>query len=111
MLLSSQRDNLSETRISRKAHFTRVTEVVECCQMCWNLHRMQHICNKYIDMYRTFFGSDTGKCPFLCVSTSGAADSEYIEMMLASIEIYLLDDIARQRNMSKIALQSANDTD
>ena len=62
-------------------------------------------------MYRTFFGSDTGKCPFLCVSTSGAADSEYIEMMLASIEIYLLDDIARQRNMSKIALQSANDTD
>jgi len=45
------------------------------------------------------------------ITTSGAADSEYIEMMLASIEIYLLDDIARQRNMSKIALQSANDTD
>ena len=76
--------------------------------MCWNLHRMQHICNKYIDMYRTFFSSDTGKCPFLHVSTSGAADSEYIEMMLASIEIYLLDGIARQRDMSKIALQSAN---
>ena len=48
---------------------------------------------------------------FLRVTTSGGADSEYIEMMLASIEIYLLDDIARQRNMSKIALQSANDTD
>ena len=46
---------------------------------------------------------------FLRVSTSGAADSEYIEMMLASIEIYLLDGIARQRDMSKIALQSAND--
>lgn len=45
------------------------------------------------------------------VSTSGAADSEYIEMMLASIEIYLLDGIARQRDMSKIALQSANGTD
>lgn len=29
--------------------------------------------------------------------------------MLASIEIYLLDGIARQRDMSKIALQSAND--
>ena len=43
----SQRDNLSETRISRKAHFSRVTEVVECCQMCWNLHRMQHICSRY----------------------------------------------------------------
>mgnify|MGYP007028190837 FL=1 len=46
---------------------------------------------------------------FLRVSTSGAADSEYIEMMLASIEIYLLDGIAHQRDMSKIALQSAND--
>ena len=45
--LHSHRDNLSETRDSRKAHFSRVTEVVECCQMCWNLHRMQHICNRY----------------------------------------------------------------
>ena len=44
---SSQRDNLSETRDSRKAHFSRVTEVVECCQMCGNLHRMQHICSRY----------------------------------------------------------------
>ena len=76
-----------------------------------NATHMQQVCNKDIDMYRTFFSSDTGKCPFLRVTTSGAADSEYIEMMLASIEIYLLDDIARQRNMSKIALQSANDTD
>ena len=47
MLHSSQRDNLSETRISRKAHFSRATEVVECRQMCWNLHRMQHICSRY----------------------------------------------------------------
>ena len=46
-LRSSASDNLSETKISRKAHFTRVTEVVESCQMCWNLHRMQHICNRY----------------------------------------------------------------
>lgn len=45
---------------------------------------------------------------FLRVSTSGVAGSEYIEMMLASIEIYLLDGIARQRDISKIALQSAN---
>lgn len=43
------------------------------------------------------------------VFTSGATDSEYVEMMLASIETYLLDGIARQRDMSKIALQSAND--
>ena len=41
------RDNLSRTKISRKAHFSRVTEVVECRQMCWNLHRMQHICSRY----------------------------------------------------------------
>ena len=46
-LLSSQRDNFSEKRISRKARFTRVTEVVECCQMGWKLHRMQHICSRY----------------------------------------------------------------
>ena len=41
------KDNLSRTKISRKAHFSRVTEVVECRQMCWNLHRMQHICSRY----------------------------------------------------------------
>lgn len=46
-VISTQRDNLSRTKISRKAHFSRVTEVVECCQMCWNLHRMQHICSRY----------------------------------------------------------------
>ena len=46
-LLSSQRDNFYRTKISRKAHFSRVTEVVECCQMCWNLHRMRHICSRY----------------------------------------------------------------
>ena len=39
---------------------------------------------------------------FLRVSTSGAADSEYIEMMLASIEIYLLDGIARQRDIRRL---------
>ncbi len=30
-VISTQRDNLSETKKSRKAHFTRVTEVVESC--------------------------------------------------------------------------------
>lgn len=44
---SYQRDNFSHTEKSRKAHFTRVTEVVESCQMCWNFNGMQHICNKY----------------------------------------------------------------
>lgn len=45
-LLSSQRDNYSLTEKSRKAQFTRVTEVVGSCKMCWKLHRMQHICNR-----------------------------------------------------------------
>ena len=107
MLLSSQRDNLSETKISRKAHFTRVTEVVGSCQMCWNLHRMQHICNRYATKIMICIGHFSveilGNVLFILrVSTSGATDSEYIEMMLASIEIYLLDGIARQRDMSKI---------
>ena len=113
-LRSSQRDNFSHTEKSRKAHFTRVTEVVGSCQMCWNFNGMQHICNKYATNISMIcighFQSNLGMS-FLRVTSSGAADSEYIEMMLASIEIYLLDDIARQRNMSKIALQSANDTD
>ena len=113
-LRSFQRDNFSHTEKSRKAHFTRVTEVVGSCQMCWNFNGMQHICNKYATNISMIcighFQSNLGMS-FLRVTTSGAADSEYIEMMLASIEIYLLDDIARQRNMSKIALQSANDTD
>lgn len=46
VVVSTQRDNFLETRISRKARFTRVTEVVESCQMCWKLHRMQHTCNR-----------------------------------------------------------------
>ena len=47
VLLSFQRDNISRTKISRKAHFSRVTEVVECRQMCWDLYQMQHICSRY----------------------------------------------------------------
>ena len=91
-------DNFSHTEKSRKAHFTRVTEVVGSCQMCWNFNGMQHICNKYATNISMIcighFQSNLGMS-FLRVTTSGAADSEYIEMMLASIEIYLLDDIAR----------------
>ncbi len=114
MLHSSQRDNLSRTKISRKAHFSRVTEVVECRQMCWNLHRMQHICSRYATKILICIGHFSVEIlgnVLLRVSTSGATDSEYVEMMLASIETYLLDGIARQRDMSKIALQSANGTD
>lgn len=55
VVVSTQRDNISETRDSRKAHFTRVTEVVESCQMCWISNGMQQVCNTNInDMCRTF---------------------------------------------------------
>ena len=110
---SLARDNISETEISRKAHFTRVTEVVECCQMCWISNGMQHICNKCATrismIYIGHFQRNLGMSFSLYVSTSGATDSEYVEMMLASIETYLLDVIAHQRDMSKIATHSAND--
>ena len=46
-LLSSQRDNYSETKISQKAHLARVTEVVELVQKCWIVINMQHVCNRY----------------------------------------------------------------
>ena len=84
--------------------------------MCWNLHRMQHICSRYATKILICIGHFSveilGNVLFILrVSTSGATDSEYVEMMLASIETYLLDGLARQRDMSKIALQSANGTD
>lgn len=93
MLHSSQRDNLSETKKSRKAHFQGL-------QKLWNAVRcagFQTVCNTNInDMYRTF--SEKSGNVLLRVSTSGATDSEYVEMMLASIETYLLDGIAPARH-------------
>ena len=74
-----------------------------------NATHMQQVCNKYIDMYRTFFSRNTGECPFLRVSTSGAFTDEYWMGVLALTDIYSAANIARQRDMSKIALQSAND--
>ena len=74
-----------------------------------NATHMQQVCNEDIDMYRTFFSRDTGECPFLRVSTSGAFAGEYWMGVLALTDIYSTANIARQRDMSKIALQSAND--
>ena len=70
---------------------------------------MQQVCNKDNDMYRTFFSRDTGECPFLCVSTSGAFACEYWMGVLALTDTSSTANIVRQRDMSKIALQSAND--
>ena len=67
----------------------------------------QTVCNKYATRISMIcighFQRNLGMS-FLCVTTSGATVSEYFEMMLASIEKYLLSGIARQRDMSKIAL-------
>ena len=46
---------------------------------------------------------------FLRVSTSGAFAGEYWMGVLALTDKYSAANIARQRDMSKIALQSAND--
>ena len=76
-----------------------------------NATHMQQVCNKDIDMYRTFFSRNTGECPFLRVSTSGALAVEYWMGVLALTDTYSTANIARQRDMSKIALQSANGID
>ena len=102
---SSQRDNYSLTEKSRKARFTRVTEVVECCQMGWKLHRMQHICSRYATNISMIcighFQSNLGMS-FLRVTTSGAFADEYWMGVLALTDIYSAANIARQRDMSKI---------
>lgn len=53
-------------------------------------------------MYRTFFSRNTGECPFLRVSTSGAFAGEYWMGVLALTDTYSVANIARQRDMSKI---------
>lgn len=59
-------------------------------------------------MYRTF-SEKSGDVLSLRVPTSGALAVEYWMGVLALTDIYSADNIARQRDMSKIALQSAND--
>jgi hypothetical protein len=68
--------------------------------------RLQQVCNKNIkDLYRTFFSEAIHwKVSFFRVPTSGATVCKYIEVVLAPIEMYLLDVIPRQRVMSKTAL-------
>ncbi len=67
-----------------------------------NATYMQQVCNKDIDMYRTFFSRNTGECPFLRVSISGAFAGEYWMGVLALTDTYSTANIARQRDMSKI---------
>lgn len=52
----NQRDNSRKRRKREKPDFSRVTDVVESCQMCWISMDMQHICNTDKKIYRTFFG-------------------------------------------------------
>ena len=60
-----------------------------------NATHMQQVCNKDIDMYRAFFSRNTGECPFLCVSTSGAFAGEYWMGVLALTDTYSTANIAR----------------
>lgn len=102
---SSQRDNFSHTEKSRKAHFTRVTEVVGSCKMGWKLLRMQHTCNRNATNISMIcighFQRNLGMS-FLRVTTSGAFVDEYWMGVLALTDIYSAANIARQRDMSKI---------
>lgn len=73
---------------------------------------MQHICNKYatgISMICIGHFQRNLGMSFLRVTTSGALAVEYWMGVLALTNIYSADNIARQRDMSRIALQSAND--
>ena len=102
---SSASDNFLETRISRKARFTRVTEVVGSCKMGWKLLRMQHTCNRNATNISMIcighFQRNLGMS-FLRVTTSGAFVDEYWMGVLALTDIYSAANIARQRDMSKI---------
>ena len=67
-----------------------------------NATHMQQVCNKDIDMYRTFFSRNTGECPFLRVSTSGAFAGEYWMGVLALTDTYSTANIARQRDIRRL---------
>lgn len=55
-IVSSQRDNSRKRRKREKPDFSRVTEVVESCQMCWISMDMQHICNRYATQIKRYIG-------------------------------------------------------
>jgi hypothetical protein len=86
---------------------SNASEITPCAT---GLHRcatgVQQVCNKNnSNNYRTFFSEAIHwKVSFFRVPTSGATDWKYIELVLAPIEMYFLDVIARQRVMSKTAL-------
>lgn len=75
--------------------------------MCWNLHRMQHICSRYATKIMICIGHFSVEIlgnvlSFLRVSTSGAFAGEYWMGVLALTDTYSAANIARQRDMSKI---------
>ena len=47
-----------------------------------NATHMQQVCNKDIDMYRTFFSSDTGECPFFLNLINRIYKLLYIKMCI-----------------------------
>ena len=47
-----------------------------------NATHMQQVCNKDIDMYRTFFSSNTGECPFFLNLINRIYKLLYIKMCI-----------------------------
>ena len=109
---SSQRDNkfflqknYKNAYIKKSPYFKgyrgcgKLSDVLEFTS---NATHMQQVCNKYIDMYRTFFSSDTGKCPFLRVSTNDAFAGEYWMGVLALTDTYSMANIARHEQNHEV---------
>lgn len=104
-LHSSLRDNLRSTQDSREARFYKgcrgCGKLSDVLDFKWYATRISMICIGY-------FQRNLGMS-FLCVTTSGALAVKYWMGVLAHTDIYSADNIACQHDMSKIALQSAND--
>lgn len=79
-----------QRKIREKPDFTRVTEVVESCQMCWISNGMQHICNTNIR-----------------VTTSGETNKNALQMVFISFAKLFLVYSAPARDEQE-CLHSAN---
>ena len=67
-VISTQRDNKFFFAKELQERIYQEKPIFQGLQRLWKVVRCAGIyieCNKYIDMYRTFFSRDTGECPFL----------------------------------------------
>lgn len=97
MHLSFPNDNFSETKISRKAHFTRVTEVVELVQKCWKPMDMQHFCSRY-----------TTNISKICIGHFSVSDYWKVSFFLALYLINRIDKLLHVKVCVDINSQSVS---